>query len=161
MSGGRMISLRSLGAWEISQVELVADAFFPGPEAGSKLPKSLAQLAPGGFLSDTLAAVPLEPALGLRLALYFCLLGPVLLLRAPKTLRALPAAERSQVLSALLRSRVYAVRQLVMALKAVLALRYAQDPAVRAAMVTPRAVTPSSLLRRKPLSEVHHAHAAE
>jgi hypothetical protein len=156
-----MISLRALSPWELSLADAVADALFPGPDAGSKLPKGLASLSPGAFLSDTLAAVPLEPALGLRLALYFCVLGPMLLLRAPKTLLGLPSGERGQVLSLLLRSRVYAVRQLVMALKAVLALRYAQDPEVRAAMVAPRSVTSSALLRRKQPTEVHHAHAAE
>lgn len=156
-----MISLRALSPWEFSLVDAVGDALFPAPEAGSKLPKGLASLGPGAFLSDTLSAVPLEPALGLRLALYFCVLGPILLLRAPKTLLGLPVVERSLIVSQLLRSRVYAVRQLVMALKAVLALRYAQDPAVRAAMVAPRVAAPSSLLRRKQHSEVHHAHAAE
>lgn len=138
-------------------------AFFPERTA---LPHGIAQMDPGRFLADTIASAPLEQSLGLRLTLWMVALAPVILLRRLGTIATIEPNERQRVLESLIASRIYAVRQLVVAFKAMASLLYTQSPAIRAAMTTPQPRPSSSGLvalrtsRTAPSGETHE-HAAE
>ena len=87
------------------------------------------------FLREVCARVPLQAALGLRLAIWIAALAPLFVLRRFATIRSLSNADRETVITKLLASPSYAVRQLVMVLKTIGALLFAAHPSVRARMV--------------------------
>ena len=92
----------------------------------------------GGGFAGIIRTAPFEAAVGLRLALLMVVVSPLLLLKRPHTFVALAPEAKEHVLDALLSSSVYAVRQLVMALKTMGAILYAHDPEVRRALLTPK-----------------------
>ena len=85
----------------------------------------------GEFMDVALARAPLEPALGIRLTLWICALAPLFVLRRFATIASLELSDRVAVLDALGKNRIYAVRQLVLGMKAMLALHFAKDARVR------------------------------
>jgi hypothetical protein len=123
-----------LFAFEEGWARAVLAAMFPVPVADGG--EREATYGPG--FSGIIASAPFEPAVGLRLALFMVILSPLFVLKRPRTFLGLTADAREQVLDGLLSSRVYAVRQLVLALKTMGALLYAHDPAVRRAMLVPK-----------------------
>lgn len=117
--------------FELTWATAAFEAMFPERTA---LPHGIARMNPARFLADTIAAAPFEQALGLRLAVWIVALAPLWVVRRPKTFLALGLDERTRVLDALLENRIYAVRQLVVALKALASLLYARSREARDAM---------------------------
>ncbi len=126
------MSPRTLTRMEMAWALDAFEAIFPGPQG-------IGTMNVREYIQATFARIPLEPVIGLRLAIWIVALAPLFVLRRFRTLHGLTAEEREHVLVALAANPVYAVRQLVLALKAMAALLYAADPAVRARMFAPRA----------------------
>jgi hypothetical protein len=124
-----------LFGFELAWATAAFDAVFPERTA---LPHGIARMQPARFLADAIAASPLEQSIGLRLTLWIVALAPLWLLRRPKTIADIRPEERQRVLERLLASPVYAIRQLVVAFKAMGSMLYAQSPDARAAMTMPR-----------------------
>lgn len=105
----------------------------------------------GEFMDVALARAPLEPALGIRLTLWICALAPLFVLRRFATISSLELSDRVVVLDALGKNRIYAVRQLVLGMKAMLALHFAKDARVRERLsrVSSEAVPARSLRRER------------
>jgi hypothetical protein len=97
-----------------------------------------------GFLARIVASVPSQAALGLRLAVWIVAFAPLFVLGRLATITSLAQADRERVVAALVMSRNYALRSLVMILKTMGALLYAGDDAVRARMLVP--AKPKSLV---------------
>jgi hypothetical protein len=97
-----------------------------------------------GFLARVVTSVPSKVALGLRLAVWIVALAPLFVLGRLATITSLAQADRERVVAALVMSRNYALRSLVMILKTMGALLYAGDDAVRARMMVPN--KPKSLV---------------
>ena len=161
------MSLRKLSRMEMRWASATLIAIFPAPakDEACKMPLGIADLDIDGYLTGTFARIPLEPAIGLRAAIWIAALAPLFVLGRLATITGLSAAERSDLLSRLIASPIYAVRQLVIALKAVGAMLYAGAPVVRAAMLAkPRAsMEPISLrlgFARTAASEPHPAKVA-
>lgn len=127
--------------FELAWASAAFDAVLPEHPA---LPHGLAKLAPARPFADMIASAPLEQSIGLRLMLWLVALAPLWLLRRPRTIASVAAADRERVLALLLASRVYAVRQLALGFKATASMLYARSLEARLAMTSP-AVT--SLVR--------------
>jgi hypothetical protein len=113
-------------------------AIFPGPETGA-LPLGICDMDLDGFIDQTLSTVPLEAALGLRVAFWVVGLAPLFVLRRFATIASLGAEERLRVVAEVNASPIYFVRAFVYMLKALGALFYCGDRRVRTRIV---AVTP-------------------
>jgi len=152
-----------LFGFELAWATAVFEAVFPERTA---LPHGIARMNPARFLADVVASSPLEQSIGLRLTLWIVALAPLWLLRRPTTIADIRPDERQRVLERLLASPVYAIRQLVVAFKALGSLLYAQSPEARAWMTTPRGrperLVPIRLAPRKPaVAPIHHGDAHE
>ncbi len=124
-----------LFGFELAWAKAAFDAVFPERTA---LPHGIARMNPGRFLADVVASSPIEQSIGLRLTLWIVALAPLWLLRRPKTIADIGPEERQRVLELLLASPIYAVRQLVVAFKALGSMLYSQSPEARAWMTTSR-----------------------
>ncbi len=118
---------------------------------GVRAPTGRVGHAAGEYVDDTIASVELEPSLGIRLSLWICAFAPVFFLRKLVTIRGASPEDRERALDLATRSSIYAVRQLVIALKAMGALLYAGAADVRAPMlrVTPEEHAQLIALRRR------------
>jgi hypothetical protein len=130
-----------LAEFEMSWAKAALGAMFPrvgmvrAGGAASGTWGGVADLDVDGFLAATFAGVPLEPALGLRLSVWIVAFAPLFAIGRWCTIRALPEDERERVVQKLLASPFYAVRQLVLGLKAIGAMLYVTAPAVRERML--------------------------
>jgi hypothetical protein len=159
-----------LFSFELAWADAAFAAMFPPPPR-SALVHGIADMKPARFFDDALATVPLEPSLGLRIALWIVALAPLFTIRRFATITSLDDDGRERVLVRLMTSPVYAVRQLLAGLKTFGSLLYAQSPAVRKQMMTPLsaplAATSLVRVRTTPVAsskqgEVEsHEHAAE
>ena len=104
-----------------------------------------------GFLGRVVASVPSKVALGLRLAVWIVALAPLFVLGRVATITSLAPSDRERVVAALVTSRNYALRSLVMILKTMGALLYAADDSVRERLKKPAFVPATVPLRRKPV----------
>jgi hypothetical protein len=147
-----------LFGFELAWATAAFDTVFPERTA---LPHGIVRMDPARFLSDTIARSPFEQSVGLRLTLWLVALAPLWLMRRPTTIASLNAGERQRVFDRLLASHVYAVRQLVVAFKAMAAMLYARSPEARAAMIAPKAQLVSLHRRLVPLGGDAHVEAAE
>lgn len=126
-------------ATERAWAEAVFVALFPEPPR-SQLPAGASSLAVAGEVVALLDGVPVRQAIGVRLALWMVALAPPWVLGTFATIATLDVAQRERLVAELLASRVYVVRQLTLALKAMGALAFARAPAVRSAATSPRGV---------------------
>ena len=124
-----------LFGFELAWAAAAFDAVFPERTA---LPHGIARMGPARFFADTIAVSPLEQSIGLRLTLWIVALAPLWILRRPRTISDIGPEDRQRVLERLFASPVYAIRQLVVAFKALGSLLYAQSPEALAAMTSPR-----------------------
>jgi hypothetical protein len=108
----------------------------------SALPHGIAPSDGRRFIGDVVANAGQEQAIALRVALWIVGLAPILVLRRFATFSSITAEERELVLARLLTCRLYAVRQLVLGLKAVASMLYARSAPARRAML---GVTPPPL----------------
>jgi hypothetical protein len=92
----------------------------------------------GAGFSSIIRSAPFEAGIGLRLALFMVILAPLFVLGRPRTFMGLDAPSREKLLDALMKSSMYAVRQLLMALKTMGALVYARDEKTRRRLMAPR-----------------------
>jgi hypothetical protein len=100
-----------------------------------------------GFFQEVVAGVPLRAAVGLRLTLWIVALSPLFVIGRFALFPSLSEKDKETVLYKLMSHRFYALRQLVMALKAIGAMLYAGAPAVRARMQQLKAKRPLVQLR--------------
>jgi hypothetical protein len=125
----------TLSRFESRWAEAAMEAIFPGStEMGLS---DIRTMDVGGFLRDLMREVPWKAALGVRLAVWLVALAPLFVVYRLATITRLGLADRERVIAALVASRSYAIRSLVLVLKAVGALLYAADRGVRARMVPP------------------------
>jgi hypothetical protein len=122
--------------FELAWARAAFGAVFPESVA---MPHGIASLEPERDFADLIAVCPLEQAIGLRLSIWMVALAPLVLLRRARTIAGVSPPEREAVLTLLLASSIYAVRQLTVAFKAMAALLYARAPEIRAAMLDLRA----------------------
>jgi hypothetical protein len=101
-----------------------------------------------GFLRDLMAHLPLRAAMGVRLAVWLVALAPIFVLLRFATIARLTLDDRERVIGTLVASESYAMRSLVLVLKAMGALLYAADHRVRARLMPPRSLV--AQLRIKP-----------
>jgi hypothetical protein len=115
--------------------EAAMGAIFPGStECGLR---DIRGMNVDGFLRQLMRSVPLQAAFGLRMAVWLVALAPLFVLGRFATIVGLGTAERERVVSALVVSKSYVVRSLVLILKTMGALLYAGDAGVRARMFVP------------------------
>jgi hypothetical protein len=137
--------LRHLTRTELTWARDAFETIFP-PRPGGAC--GIGAMDVEGYMTHTFARIPLEPALGIRLAIWIVALAPIFVLGRLRTIHRLSKDDRQRVLTRLTAHPVYAVRQLVLGLKAVAALLYAADPRVRATFT--RAASPTIPMSRKP-----------
>lgn len=123
-----------LTSFERAWTDAAFDAIYPD---GTSLPHGIVRQEPARYFDELLADVPLEQSLGLRASLWIAALAPLFVIGKLATIASLAPADRERVLERLLESPVYAVRQLVLGLKAMATMLYVRSDAVRSAMVTP------------------------
>jgi hypothetical protein len=128
--------LPRLASFELAWTDAAFDAIYPEPPR-SLLPHGVASMHPARFFDDVLATIPLEQSLGLRATLWMVALAPLFTIRRLGTIASLDADDRARVLTLLVTSPNYFVRQLAMSFKAMATLLYAKSAAVRAAMTVP------------------------
>lgn len=138
--------LPRLASFELAWTDAAFDAIYPEPPR-SLLPHGVASMQSARFFDDVLATIPLEQALGLRVTLWMVALAPLFTIRRLGTIASIGADDRTHVLTRLLASPNYFVRQLTMSFKAMATLLYAKSEAVRTAMTVPvaRLATSSSV----------------
>jgi hypothetical protein len=125
-----------LARFECRWAEAAMQAIFPGSaEAGLT---GIHAMDVRSFLRELMQSLPWRAAMGFRLAVWLVAVAPLFLLHRFVTIARLPLDERERVLAALVASRSYAIRSLVLLLKALGALLYAADERVRARMAPPR-----------------------
>jgi len=132
---------------ELTWAEASMGAIFPGSSADGLA--GIQAMDVRGFLAQVMTVVPFQAALGLRLAVWLVALAPLFVLGRLRTIAGLLPADREKVVGALVASRAYAVRSLVLILKTMGALLYAGDDAVRARMLVPRPQPALVTLRAK------------
>jgi hypothetical protein len=142
-------------SFERAWTDAAFDAIYPD---GTALGPGIRSMYPARFFDELLGEIPLEQSIGLRLALWIVALAPLFTVTKLGTIASIAPGERTRVLERLLASPVYAVRQLVMALKAMATLLYAQSAAVRTAMTTPNRYV--ALRRKSEVEGERHEHAA-
>jgi hypothetical protein len=125
-----LASMRSLTRVERSWARATLEAIYPARSCDA-LPLGIGDLDVEGFLADLLRRIPLTSALGLRVAIWIVALAPIFLLRRFVTVNRLGSLEQQAIVLALLSSSIYAVRQLVTALKATGGLLYGAAASVR------------------------------
>ncbi len=128
--------LPRLASFELAWTDAAFDAIYPEPPR-SRLPHGIACMHPARFFDDVLSTIPLEQSLGLRVTLWMVALAPLFTIRRLGTIASLDADDRARVLTRLITSSNYFVRQLAMSFKAMATLLYAKSDAVRAAMTVP------------------------
>lgn len=112
----------------------VFDGIFPrGRDA--RLPQGAADGDMVSMFEDARDRVPPRVAMGLRVAVWIVALAPLLTIGKLATISGLVTSDRERVVSLLLGSNVYLVRQLTTLLKAFGALFFLTLPGVRKAIV--------------------------
>jgi hypothetical protein len=92
----------------------------------------LEDLDPGRFFGELDRAAPPLLRFGFRAAVWVLTFSPIFLLGKPRRFGALPPSDRDLLLGRAASSRLYLLRQLVLALKLVACFAYFQDPTLRA-----------------------------
>jgi hypothetical protein len=138
-----------LARFEQGWGEAAIGAIFPGlPEEGLA---DIASMDLGPFLREVMRDLPLQAALGVRVAIWLVAWAPLFVLGRFAVITGLARAERESLLAAMSASRRYAVRSLVLVLKTVGAFLYARNAGVRARMRGIRGVRSPVTLRPKAL----------
>jgi hypothetical protein len=144
---------------ELGWARATLETIFPA-NACAALPYGIAELDIEGHLQRVRRAAPAEAAFGIRAAIWIAGLAPVFVLGRLCTIAVLAPKEREKVVLAVMASRVYLVRQLVMFLKQLGALLYAGAAHVRDrvhAPGEPRLVSARSLSAHRSSDEHQHA----
>jgi len=146
--------LPRLASFELAWTDAAFDAIYPEPPR-SLLPHGVASMHPARFFDDVLSTIPLEQSLGLRVTLWMVALAPLFTIRRLGTIASIGADDRTRVLTRLVTSSNYFVRQLTMSFKAMATLLYAKSEAVRTAMTVPAVLLASGIAHGE--QEAHQA----
>jgi len=133
-----------LAPFERRWAHAALDTLFPRPDRGA-LPLGIEDMEVDAFLDETLMHVPLESALGLRLAFWIVGLAPLFVIGRFATISSLAPDDRLRVMDALSGSSVYVLRSMIVMIKAIASLFYCGDRRVRPSMFVAR--TPVVALR--------------
>jgi len=125
--------IRSLSRTEERWAFAALGAIYPS-RATPGLPVGVCDLELGAYLRDLFQHVPLTAAVGLRIAIWIVALAPPFVLHRMATVVGLGAEERRDLVTRLLASPRYGVRQLVVALKAIGGLFFGGAASVHAAI---------------------------
>jgi hypothetical protein len=136
--------MRTLMRFERRWAHAMFETIFPGPPRGA-LPVGIADMDLDGFLDETFTQIPAESMIGLRITIWVVALSPLFVLRRFRSIAGLGVDDRERLLGALLTSRIYFVRQLLLSLKAIGSLLYCGDRALRK-VITAGPPQPSALL---------------
>lgn len=143
-----------LTSFERRWVRAIFDTIFPGPARGA-LPMGAAEMDVDGFFDEMFEQAPFESCLGLRAAIWILALAPLFVLARAATFAKLAASDRERVYLELAASRIYVVRSLVIALKAIGSLLYCGNAVVRSHILAP--VPEKALLRLRAPSRIASA----
>ncbi len=125
-----------LTRFENRWAEAAMQAIFPGSrDAGLA---GIRVMNVNGFVRDLMGHLPLRAAVGFRLAVWLVALAPLVVLGRLVTIAGLNPEDRERTVATLVSSHWYAIRSLVLVLKAMGALLYAADDGVRRRMMPPR-----------------------
>jgi hypothetical protein len=127
--------MRQLLAFERRWAHAAFETIFPGDDGAFV---SIERMDLDGYLREVCSRVPLKAVLGLRLGVWIVALAPLFLLGRLATILSLAKADREIVVTRLLASKAYAIRQLVFVLKSIGAMLYAAHPSVRERMLHAR-----------------------
>lgn len=116
--------------WAIAAFE----AIFPGYDETTSITKMDADR----YVDDVCGSVPFKAFIGFRLAIWVVTFAPLFVIGRLALLKSLGLSDRTKVLSTLIASNNYAIRQLVMMFKAIGAMLFAAHPAIRSRMMKPR-----------------------
>lgn len=137
-----------LARWESAWAEAAMQAIFPGSTEDGLA--GIEGMGLRGFVAEVMIYLPFRAALGMRLAIWLVALAPVFVLPWARwrlaTIARLPLCDRERVVAALVASRIYVVRSLVLILKTMGALLYGGDASVRLRMMDTS--VPTSGVRR-------------
>jgi hypothetical protein len=136
----------TLNRFESRWAEAAMGAIFPGSSAMGL--SDIRAMNVAGFLRDLMQHLPWKAALGVRMAVWLVALAPLFVLPRFATIARLGQDDRERVIAALVASKSYAIRSLVLILKTLGALLYAADEGVRRRMMPPRSTLMT--LRAKP-----------
>lgn len=145
-----------LTRFEIAWAEAEMQAIFPG--SSDEGLTDICAMDVRGFITQTMRYMPLQAALGFRVAVWIVALAPLLLLGRLATITGLALPDREKVIARLVANKSYAIRSLVLILKTLGALLYAGDDGVRARMMT--STTPASAPRPLVPLRTKRVHAA-
>jgi hypothetical protein len=150
--------IRSLTRLEERWACAALSAIYPGG-GEERWPLGIRQGDVEGFLRDLFARVPLLAALGLRAAIWIVALAPIFLMGRLVTVMRLSSHEQQALLATLSSSSSYAVRQLILALKASGGMLFGAALSVRGigprpsvfpdASSSPSLISTQALVRRK------------
>lgn len=119
-----------LGAFEKRAARAALCAIFPA-DGDPRVSEPIAALNLESFFDYAVSGPPFVPALGYRITIWILMLAPLFVLRRFKTIASCTPDEADRVVVALVASRVYFVRQLVVFFKAFGALYFFTSPRVR------------------------------
>jgi hypothetical protein len=122
--------IRSLSRTERRWARAAFGAIYPSHSCEA-IEVGICDLDVEAFLGDLLRRIPLMAVLGLRVGIWIVALAPILVLKRFVTILGLTPGEQQALVIALLSSSSYAIRQLVVALKATGGLLFGGDFAVR------------------------------
>lgn len=127
-----------LTKFEMTWAEAAMNAIFPGSRDEGI--EAISDMDLRGFLTQVMRTVPLQAAVGLRLAVWVVALAPLFVIGRLATIARLDTKDRERVIGRLLANPWYPLRSIVLILKTIGALLFAGDDAVRARMnrTTPR-----------------------
>jgi hypothetical protein len=126
----------TLARFEMRWAAAAVEAIFPGlAEAGLR---GIRSMNVDGFLRELMTTLPLKAALGVRMAVWLVALAPLFALRRFATITRLALDDRERLIALLISSDSYVVRSLVLVLKTMGALLYADDGGVRERMTQSR-----------------------
>lgn len=119
-----------LGAFEKRAARAALCAIFPA-DGDPRVSEPIGALNLESFFDYAVSGPPFVPALGYRITIWILMLAPLFVLRRFKTILSCTPDEAERVVVALVASRVYFVRQLVVFFKAFGALYFFTSPRVR------------------------------
>jgi hypothetical protein len=129
------MTLTKFAPFEMSWAEAAMGAIFPG--SSDEGMSGICDMDLRGFLAQVMKTVPLQAALGLRIAVWLVSLAPLFVIGRLTIFARLSQEDRVRVVSTLLANRSYAIRSIVLILKTIGALLFAGDDGVRARMNRP------------------------
>lgn len=119
-----------LAAFEKRAARAAMCAIFPA-DGDPRVSEPVAKMDLESFFDYAVSGPPFVPSMGYRITVWILMLAPIFVLGRLKTIASCTPDEADRVVAALVSSRVYFIRQLVVFFKAFGALFYFTSPRVR------------------------------